>query len=84
MTSQSFFSDTTVIVNSPQLELPDYTVPEDIGTFLVCLSMTPNMPFDKAFDIIATTADAAAGMYLLRLCMSLLFVLFIVRISQYL
>ena len=58
-------TDVVVIPTSPELGPPDYTVPEDIGTFQVCLNMTqppPDVPFEKTFDIMVTSAEGTAGM----------------------
>ena len=59
-------TDITVIVDSPEPELgpPDYTVPEDIGSFPVCLNITnpsSDVPLEEAFDIMVTTANGTAG-----------------------
>ena len=54
----------TVIVDSPEFGPPDYTVPEDVGTFTVCLNITnppSDVPLAEAFDIMVTTDDDTAG-----------------------
>lgn len=54
----------TVTVDSPDFGPPNYTVPEDVGTFPVCLNITnpsSDQPLAEAFTIMVTTADGTAG-----------------------
>ena len=62
--NHSFHTGITVIVDSPQLGPPDYTVPEDTGTFQICLNVTQppsDVTLVEIFDIMVTTADDTAG-----------------------
>ena len=62
--NHSLLTDITVIVDSPELGPPDYIVPEDIGTFLVCLNITDpssDVTLEEVFNIIVTTDDDTAG-----------------------
>ena len=55
-------------VDSPELGPPDYTVPEDIETFSVCLNITnppSDVPLEEVFNIMVTAADGTAGMQLI-------------------
>ena len=60
-----------VIVDSPDLGPPDFTVPEDIGTFEVCLNITSpssGMPLPQTFNIsVSTDEDTATGTPMLML-----------------
>ena len=64
----------TVIVDSPELGPPNYTVPEDIGIFPICLNITlppSNVPLVEAFNITVTTADDTAGrVSVIHVCVS--------------
>ena len=67
-------TDITVIVDSPELGPPDYTVPEDIETFPICLDITQppsDVQLAEVFNIMVTTADGTAGIvYITHVCVS--------------